>query len=235
VRVRDRARKALAGPAPDADALVGLALADAFLTLEHGEAAAKSADEALRRLPADEPAEPAASGTRRGCAGLARAGCWRSRYGQAACGRRAGLGCRQPPPALLLLPPGSGLAGDTTGAGRIWTRLCNRHPNLLRCADWAAQRLDSGDAMPLAVRRMSFWRRTRRQRVCTCWPPTLSVPWANVAGLSTFESACRSEGRVSRAGRALARWRRLWMRGLTANGQRVPGASRGSSFRRSAA
>jgi tetratricopeptide (TPR) repeat protein len=204
VRVRDRARKALAGPAPDADALVGLALADAFLTLEHGEAAAKSADEALRRLPADDQPN---------LQRLALVEAVRALLALAAGDRDTakqhvdvGLAwaAGKPPPALLLASARvRGLAGDTTGAGKDLDSALQSAPEFAPVvADWAAQRLDSGDATAARRATHEFLAKNKAAARVHLLAADAERALGERGWTKHIESACRSEGRVSRAGRA---------------------------------
>ena len=155
VRVRDRARAALAGVEPDGDALVRLALAEAFLALDYGVAAAKTADEVLRRLPPGDqgnPQRPALVEAARALLALADGDRNTAKQHVDAGLARAGA---NPPPVLLLASARvRALAGDTTGAGKDLDLALQLAPDFAPVvADWAAQRLDSGDAV--AARRVA--------------------------------------------------------------------------------
>jgi tetratricopeptide (TPR) repeat protein len=204
MRVRDRARAALAGTDPDADALVGLALAEAFLTLDHGVAAAKGADEALRRLPPGGQPNPQrlalvetarallalAAGDRNAAkqhvdAGLARA-------------------APTPPPALLLASARvRTLAGDIAGAGKDLDLALQLAPDFAPVvADWAAQRLDSGDAV--AARRVTraFLAKNKAASRVQLVAADAERALGESGWTKHIESACHDEGRVSRPVRA---------------------------------
>jgi tetratricopeptide (TPR) repeat protein len=204
MRVRDRARAALAGPEPDGDALVRLALAEAFLTLDHGVGAAKGADEALRRLPPGGQPNPQR---------LALVEAVRALLALAAGDRTTakqhvdvGLawGGSKPPSALLLVSARvRSLAGDTTGAGKDLDRALQSAPDFAPVvADWAAQRLDSGDAT--AARRVA--REFLAKNKAASRVHLVAADAERALGESGWskhiESACRGETRISRAVRA---------------------------------
>jgi tetratricopeptide (TPR) repeat protein len=204
VRVRDRARKALAGPEADADALLWLALADAFLTLDHGEAAAKNADEALRRLPAgDQPNLQRLALVEAVRALLALAARDRDTAKQHV---DVGLAwaAGKPPPALLLASARvRALAGDATGAGKDLDLALQSAPEFAPVvADWAAQRLDSGDAV--AARRVThaFLAKNKAAARVHLLAADAERALGERGWTKHIDSACRSEGRVSRAVRA---------------------------------
>jgi tetratricopeptide (TPR) repeat protein len=204
VRVRDRARAALAGVEPDGDALVRLALAEAFLTLDYGVAAAKTADEALQRLPPGDQGNPQrlalveaarallalADGDRNTAkqhvdAGLARAGA-------------------NPPPVLLLASARvRTLAGDTTGAGKDLDLALQLAPDFAPVvADWAAQRLDSGDAV--AARRVAreFLAKNKAASRVQLVLADAERALGESGWIKHIELACHDESRGSRALRA---------------------------------
>ena len=204
MRVRDRARAALAGPAPDADALVRLALTEAFLTLDHGVAAAKSADEALRRLRPGERPNPQR---------LALVEAVRALLALAAGDRDTarqhvdvGLAwaADKPPPALLLASARVRvLAGDTAGAGKDLDLALQLAPDFAPAvADWAAQRLDSGDAV--AARRVTreFLAKNKTASRVHLMAAEAERALGESGWTKHIESACRGEGRISRALRA---------------------------------
>jgi tetratricopeptide (TPR) repeat protein len=204
VRVRDRARKALAGPAPEADALVHLALADAFLTLDYGEAGARSADEALQRLrPGDQPNLQRLALVEAVRALLALAAGDRDTAKQHV---DVGLAwaAGKPPPALLLASARvRGLAGDTTGAGKDLDSALQSAPEFAPVvADWAAQRLDSGDA--IAARRVThaFLAKNKAAARVHLVAADAERALGERGWTKHIESACHGEGRVSRAVRA---------------------------------
>jgi tetratricopeptide (TPR) repeat protein len=204
MRVRDRVRSALAGAEPDPDALVRLALVEAFLTLDHGVPGAKNAEEDLRRLrPGDRP------NTQR----LALVEAARALLALAAGDREmarehvdVGLAwaAKRPPAALLLASARvRAWAGDTVGAGKDLDSALQAAPDFASVvADWSAQRLDSGDA--------GAARRVAREFIAknkTAWRVQLVAADAERAlgerGWSKHvESACRGDNRVSRAMRA---------------------------------
>jgi tetratricopeptide (TPR) repeat protein len=204
VRVRDRARAALAGSQPEADALVRLALAEAFLTLDHGVTAAKGADEALRRLrPGDRPNPQrlALVETVRALLALA-AGDRDTARQHVEVGRAWAAG--KPPPALLLASARvHTMAGDTTAAGKDLDLALQVAPDFAPVvADWAAQRLDSGDA--LGARRVTREFLTKNRAASRVH--LVAADAERALGESSWskhvESACRGENRASRGLRA---------------------------------
>ena len=204
VRVRDRARKALAGPAPDADGLVRLALADAFLTLDHGEAAGKSAEEALQRVrPGDQPNLQRLALVEAVRALLALAAGDRDTAKQHV---DAGLAwaAGKPPPALLLASARvRALAGDTTGAGKDLDSALQSAPEFAPVvADWAAQRLDSGDAIAARRATHAFLAKNKAAARVHLVAADAERALGERGWSKHIESACHSEGRVSRAMRA---------------------------------
>ena len=209
MRARDRARTALAGPQPDADALVRLALVEAFLTLDHGVAAAKSADEALSRLrPGDQPnpQRPALVEATRALLALAAGDRNAARQhvdaGLARAAPHAGV---SNPPAPLLLASARlrTLAGDTTGAGKDLDLALQAAPDFAPAvADWAAQRLDSGDAG--AARRVARAFLAKNKSAARVQLVTADAERAlgESGWTKHIESACHDESRVSRSVRA---------------------------------
>jgi tetratricopeptide (TPR) repeat protein len=148
MRIRDRARTALAGPSPDADALVRLALTDAYLALDFGVAAARQAEEALRRLPPADPTKPqrlVLVETVRSLLALDGGDRVAAQQHVDAGLAKAGL---QPPPLLLFASARlRSLAGDLAAAGKDLDRAIAVAPDFAPVvADWALQRLSSGDA-----------------------------------------------------------------------------------------
>jgi tetratricopeptide (TPR) repeat protein len=204
MRVRDRVRSALGGAEPDADALVRLALVEAFLTLDYGVAGAKNAEEDLRRLrPGDRP-DPQR---------LALVEAVRALLALAAGDREmarehvdVGLAwaAKRPPAALLLASSRVRvLAGDAAGAGRDLDSALRAAPDFAAVvADWSAQRLDTGDAS--AARRVA---REFLAKNKTAWRVQLVVAEAERTlgergWIKHVESACRGDNRGSRAMRA---------------------------------
>jgi tetratricopeptide (TPR) repeat protein len=205
VRVRDRARRALAGPAPDADALVCLALADALLTVDHGEAAGKSANEALQRLPPDEkPNLPRLALVEAVRALLALAAGDRYTAKQHVDVGLAWAAGKPPPVLLLASARVRALAGDTTGAGKDLDSALQVAPEFAPVvADWAAQRLDSGDAA--AARRVTHAFLVKNKSAARVHLVAADAERAlgERGWTKHIEAACHGEGRVSRGVRAL--------------------------------
>jgi tetratricopeptide (TPR) repeat protein len=148
MRIRDRARTALAGPSPDADALVRLALTDAYLALDFGVAATKQAEEALRRMPPADPSKPqmfALAMAARSLLALDAGDRVAAQQHVDAGLAKAGM---QPPPSLLFASARlRSLAGDLAAAGKDLDRAIAVAPDYAPVvADWALQRLSSGDA-----------------------------------------------------------------------------------------
>jgi tetratricopeptide (TPR) repeat protein len=204
MRARDRARVALAGPAPDADALLSLALADAFSALDHGVPGAKSAEEALRRLPAGDRPNPqrlALVETVRALLALAAGD--RETARQHVDVGLAWAGAKPPPALLLASARVRTLAGDSSGAGKALDLAIQSAPDsALVVADWAAQRLDSGDA--IAARRVT--REFLAKNKAASRVHLVAADAERALGESGWskhiELACRGEGRTSRALRA---------------------------------
>ena len=203
-RVRDRARAALAGPELDPDGLVRLALADAFLALDHGVSGAKSAEEALRRLrPGDRPNPQrlALVETVRGLLALA-AGDRETAKQHVDVG--LAWAASNPAPALLFASARvRGLAGDTAGAGKDLDRALQAAPDFAPVvADWAAQGLDRGDAV--AARRVAreFLAKNKAASRVQLVLADAERALGESGWTKHVESACRGEGRVSRALRA---------------------------------
>jgi tetratricopeptide (TPR) repeat protein len=204
MRARDRARVALAGPAPDADALLSLALADAFSALDHGVPGAKSAEEALRRLPAGDRPNPqrlALVETVRALLALA-AGDRETARQHVEVGL-AWAGAKPPPALLLASARVRTLAGDSGGAGKTLDMALQSAPDsALVVADWAAQRLDSGDAV--AARRVTreFLARNKAASRVHLVAADAERALGESGWSKHIELACRGEGRASRSLRA---------------------------------
>ena len=204
MRARDRARVALAGPAPDADALLSLALADAFSALDHGVPGAKSAEEALRRLPAGDRPNPrrlALVETVRALLALAAGD--RETARQHVDVGLAWAGAKPPPALLLASARVRTLAGDSGGAGKALDLALQSAPDsALVVADWAAQRLDSGDA--IAARRVTreFLAKNKAASRVHLVAGDAERALGESGWSKHIELACRGEGRASRALRA---------------------------------
>lgn len=204
MRARDRARTALAGTEPDADALVRLALVEAFLALDHGVPGAKSAEEDLRRLrPGDRPNPQRLALVEAVRALLALAAGDREIARQH---MEVGLAwaSAKPPPVLLFVSARvRALAGDTVGAGKDLDRARQLAPDFAPVvADWAAQRLDSGDAS--AARRVAreFLARNKTASRVQLVVAEAERALGENAWSKHVESACRGDNRVSRGVRA---------------------------------
>ena len=204
MRVRDRARAALAGAEPDADALVRLALAEALLALDHGVLGAKSVEEELRRLPSGDRPNPQR---------LALVEAVRALLALAAGDRdtakphlEVGLAwaAKKPPPALLFVSARvRALAGDTVGAGKDLDLALQLAPDFAPVvADWATQRLDSGDAS--AARRVGreFLAKNKAASRVQVVVADAERALGENGWSKHVESACHSDNRVSRALRA---------------------------------
>jgi hypothetical protein len=201
VRARDRARAALAGAEPDGDALVRLALVEALLALDQGVAGAKGVEAALARLPPADQANPQrlvlvevarallalADGDRDAAkqhvdAGLTRAGA-------------------NPPPALLFASARvRALAGDGTGAEKDLDRAMQLASDFAPVvADWATQRLDSGDA--LAARRVAreFLAKNKAAARVQLVAAEAERALGDSGWTKHIDSACHDESRGSRA------------------------------------
>jgi len=203
MRVRDRARSALAGAEPDADALVRLALVEAFLALDHGVAGAKSAEEDLRRLrPGDRPNPQRLALVEAVRALLALAAGDRETAKQHV---EVGLAwaATKPPSALLLASARVRvLSGDNAGAGRDLDLALQAAPDFAPVvADWSAQRLDSGDAS--SARRVARDFLAKNKTVLRVQLVAFDAERAlGESGWSKHvEAACHGEIRISRAGR----------------------------------
>jgi tetratricopeptide (TPR) repeat protein len=204
VRVRDRARAALTGAEPDADALVRLALVEAFLAFDHAVPGARSAEEALRRMRPDDRPNP-----RR----LALVEAVRALLAMAAGDRETarqhvevGLAwaATKPPPALLLASARvRALAGDSDGAGKDLDLARQLAPDFAAVvADWAAQRLDSGDASSARRVAREFLAKNKAASRVQLVLADAERALGESGWSKRVESACHSESRVSRALRA---------------------------------
>jgi len=235
MRARDRARTALAGTEPDADALVRLALVEAFLALDHGVPGAKSAEEDLRRLrPGDRPNPQRLALVEAVRALLALAAGDREIARQH---MEVGLAwaSAKPPPVLLFVSARvRALAGDTVGAGKDLDRARQLAPDFAPVvADWAAQRLDSGDAS--AARRVAreFLARNKTASRVQLVVAEAERALGENAWSKHVESACRGDNRVSRGVRAacwLASAQEARLDGETGH-RHAQGTGRGSDFR----
>ena len=204
MRVRDRARAALAGAEPDADALVRLALAEAFLALDHGVPGAKGAEEDLRRLrPGDRPNPQRLALVEAVRALLALAAGDRD---MAKSHLEVGLAwaAKKPPPVLLFVSARvRALAGDNVGAGKDLDSALQAAPDFAPVvADWSAQRLDSGDAS--AARRVGreFLAKNKAASRVQLVVADAERALGEKGWSKRVESACHGDNRVSRAMRA---------------------------------
>jgi tetratricopeptide (TPR) repeat protein len=204
VRTRDRARAALAGPASDVEALLRLALADAFLTLDHGVAGAKNAEETLRRLePLDRrnPERLALAETVRALLALAAGD-----RGAARQHVEAGLAkaAAKPLPVLLFASARVRvLAGDSAGAGKDLDLALQLAPDFAPIvADWAAQRVEAGD--PTAARRVAreFLVKNKAASRLHLVAADAERALGQSGWTKHIEVACHDESRISRALRA---------------------------------
>ncbi|HJX62766.1 MAG TPA: hypothetical protein VJ860_02305 [Polyangia bacterium] len=204
MRTRDRARTALAGAEPDADALLRLALAEAFLALDHGVPGAKGAEEDLRRLrPGDRPNPQRLALVEAVRALLALAAGDRD---MAKSHLEVGLAwaAKKPPPVLLFVSARvRALAGDNVGAGKDLDSALQAAPDFAPVvADWAAQRLDSGDAS--AARRVGreFLAKNKAASRVQLVVADAERALGEKGWSKRVESACHGDNRVSRAMRA---------------------------------
>ena len=204
MRVRDRARAALAGAEPDADALVRLALAEAFLAMDHGVPGAKGAEEDLRRLrPGDRPNPQRLALVEAVRALLALAAGDRD---MAKSHLEVGLAwaAKKPPPVLLFVSARiRALAGDNVGAGKDLDSALQAAPDFAPVvADWSAQRLDSGDAS--AARRVGreFLAKNKAASRVQLVVADAERALGEKGWSKRVESACHGDNRVSRAMRA---------------------------------
>lgn len=204
MRARDRARTALAGAEPDADALLRLALAEAFLALDHGVPGVKGAEEDLRRLrPGDRPNPQRLALVEAVRALLALAAGDRD---MAKPHLEVGLAwaAKKPPPALLFVSARiRALAGDNVGAGKDLDSALQAAPDFAPVvADWAAQRLDSGDAS--AARRVGreFLAKNKAASRVQLVVADAERALGEKGWSKRVESACHGDNRVSRAMRA---------------------------------
>ena len=204
MRVRDRARAALAGAEPDADALVRLALAEAFLAMDHGVPGAKGAEEDLRRLrPGDRPNPQRLALVEAVRALLALAAGDRD---MAKSHLEVGLAwaAKKPPPVLLFVSARiRALAGDNVGAGKDLDSALQAAPDFAPVvADWAAQQLDSGDAS--AARRVGreFLAKNKAASRVQLVVADAERALGEKGWSKRVESACHGDNRVSRAMRA---------------------------------
>lgn len=204
VRIRDKARAALAGSGADAEALLHLALADALLALDHGMPTAKSAEDTLRRLGPEDPANPEH---------LALAEAVRALLALAAGDRAtakqhvdAGFAkaAAKPLPALLLASARVRvLAGDTAGAGKDLDLALQLAPDFAPVvADWAAQRIDAGDATAARRAAREFLAKNKGAARVHLVAGEAERALGQSAWTKQVEAACRDESRVSREVRA---------------------------------
>jgi tetratricopeptide (TPR) repeat protein len=204
VRVRDRARAALAGAEPDGDALVRLALAEAFLALDHGVPGAKSAEATLGRLrPGDQGNSQRLALVEAARALLALADGDRNTARQHVDAGLARAGANPPPVLLLASARVRTLAGDTAGAGKDLDLALQLAPDFVPVvADWAAQRLDSGDAV--AARRVAreFLAKNKAASRVQLVLADAERALGESGWTKHIELACHDESRGSRALRA---------------------------------
>lgn len=202
MRARDVARTGLSGRAPDPDALLRLALVNAFLACDYAVDASKDAEEALKR--ADGAPEPTAnraslSWTVRALLALA--------AGDRASARQyadSALATQEPPAfALLASARVRRLAGDVEGAAKDLDRALAAAPDSLPVAvDWAASRMDSGDAVVARRTLLATLGKSpdnsRGQLVLAEAERALGeAMWGK-----RIETACASDSKISRAVRA---------------------------------
>jgi tetratricopeptide (TPR) repeat protein len=201
MHIREKARIALEGPEPEADALVRLALTDAVLALDYRVAAAKSADEALRRMPPADPTKPQRLALVEAVRGLLALDA-----GDRMAARQhvdAGLAkvAAQPLPILLFASARlHSLAGETAAAGDDLDRALAMAPDFAPVvADWALQRLDAGD--PDAARRVlkDFLVKNKAASRVHLAAADVERALGEGAWKKHVEPACRGENRGSRA------------------------------------
>lgn len=199
MRAREVARVGLESRTPDPDALVRLGLVNALLASDYAMDATKDAEEALKRsegLPGAGQDRDALAATVRALVALV-AG---DRASAKQYAESAVAGTETPSFALLADARVRRLAGDFDGAARDLDRALGASPNLLPVAtDWAASRIDSGDAV--VARRALFAMlgkspdNSRAQLVLADAERALGEgTWGK-----RLETACASDSKISRA------------------------------------
>ncbi len=169
-----------------------------------GRPQGRSANEALQRLPPDEkPNLPRLALVEAVRALLALAAGDRDTAKQHV---DVGLAwaAGKPPPALLLASARvRALAGDTTGAGKDLDSALQAAPEFAPVvADWAAQRLDSGDAVAARRATHAFLAKNKSAARVHLVAADAERALGERGWTKHIEAACHSEGRVSRAVRA---------------------------------
>jgi tetratricopeptide (TPR) repeat protein len=153
MRAREVVRIGLDGSAPDADALVRLALVNALLASDYAVDFGKEAEDALKRadtMPMPNTERSALAATARAL--LALAGGDRAAAKEQADLALAADTASPPAFALLVSARVRGLAGDVEGAAKDLDRAIGAGPDLLPVAvGWAASRIEGGD--PVVARR----------------------------------------------------------------------------------
>lgn len=202
-RARDRARAVLSGASPDSDALLRLALADAFLSLDHGVSGTKGAEETLRRLPLDglNPEQLALAETVRGLLALATGD--RAAAKQQVDAALARSVAKPLPVVLVAAARVRVLAGDATAAGQYLDLALQLAPEFAPAvADWVALRIDAGDAT--AARRVAreFLAKNKAASRVRLLAADAERALGQIGWTKHVEIGCRDESRISRALRA---------------------------------
>lgn len=205
MRIREKARAALATPKPDPDGLVRLALVDAVLSLDYGvTGAAKSAEDTLRKLPPAAPNEA----QRQALAEAVRGALSLDAGDRVAAQQhvQSGLGKAGPQslPILLVLSARlHSLSGDLTMAGQELDRAAGSAPDFAPAvADWGLYKLDAGD--PASARRVlkDFLAKNRTATRVHLVAAEIERALGETAWKRQADIACHGDNRAARGLRA---------------------------------
>jgi tetratricopeptide (TPR) repeat protein len=204
MRARELARIHVQSRTPDADALVRLALVNALLVADYAVDADKEAEDALKRAegtPTPSPERDALAATVRALLALAAGD--RTLAKEQAQLAVAANGAEAPAFALLASARVRSLAGDAEGAAKDLDRALGIAPDLLPVAvDWAASRIDGGDAVVarrtlLAMLGKSPDNSRARLMLADAERALGEADWTK-----RLDTACASDSKISRAVRA---------------------------------
>jgi tetratricopeptide (TPR) repeat protein len=205
LRARELARVGIEGRTPDPDVLVRLALVNAFLTCDYAVDANRDAEEALRR--ADTIPRP--SSERLSLAATARALLALAASDRALARSQAELalsvtGATPPPFALLVSARVRTLAGDPGGAASELDRALQLGPGSLPVVtDWAAARIDAGDAVSAAQALVPALGASPDNSLARLVLADAERALGEAEWTRRLDPACASDSRISRTVRTL--------------------------------
>lgn len=204
MRARELARVHVQSRRPDADALVRLALVNALLAADYAVDAGKDAEEALKGVevgPTPSPERGALAATVRALLALA-AGDRVSAKQQAELAV-AGNGSEVPAFAWLASARVRNLAGDAEGAAKDLDRALGIGPELLPVAvDWAASRIDGGDAVVARRTLLAMLGKSPDNSRARLLLADAERALGEAGWIKRLETACASDSKISRAVRA---------------------------------